>query len=84
MEPIKQPHKPELHQRILERQVLLKASLAALTAGNAKSERARAVEDALAALETHLSGGWDAIAGPGSAALTRWLETSQYLFDKNG
>ena len=48
---------------------------------SAKSERARAVEEALAALKTHLSGGWDKVDELESAALTRWLDSSRFLFD---
>ena len=83
MEAIKQEHKKQLHDRIEERTVELKASLKALQSdpANAKSERARAVEEALAALTTHLSGGWDKVDEGESAALTRWLETSRFLFD---
>ncbi|MDB4969948.1 MAG: hypothetical protein JWN44_5637 [Myxococcales bacterium] len=47
----------------------------------ATSERARAVEEALAALQTHLSGGWDSVDESGSAAITRWLDSSRFLFD---
>lgn len=61
METIKHEHKKQLHERIDERRTQLKASLLGLQANqqSAKSERARAVEEALAALEIHLTGGWE-------------------------
>jgi hypothetical protein len=81
--PIKPEHKKELHDKVLERREQLAASLASLQADpqNAKSERAGAVEAALAALQTHMSGGWESIDEQESAALTRWLESSRFLFD---
>ena len=83
MENIKHEHKKELHDKVLERSAQLKASLLALQTDpqNAKSERARAVEGALAALETHLSGGWELIDASGSVALTTWLDSSRFLVD---
>lgn len=83
METIKHEHKKQLHDRVGERCVQLNLSLVALQCDpqNAGSERARAVEEALAALQTHVSGGWDAIDEQESAALTRWLDTSRFLFD---
>lgn len=83
METIKHEHKKQLHERIDERRTQLKASLLGLQANqqSAKSERARAVEEALAALEIHLTGGWETIDEPASAALTTWLESSRFLFD---
>jgi hypothetical protein len=82
-EPIKHEHKKELHDKVIARREQLAASLAALQADpqNAKSERAGAVEAALAALQTHLGGGWESIDEQESAALTRWLESSRFLFD---
>jgi len=50
---------------------------------SAKSERARAIDAALAALQTHLSGSWDSIDDCESAALTRWLESSRFLVAPN-
>ena len=83
METIKHEHKKQLHDRISERSAQLKLTLAGLQADtqNASSERARAIEEALAALQTHLGGGWDAIDEQESAALTRWLDSSRFLFD---
>jgi hypothetical protein len=83
LETIKHEHKKQLHDRISERCAQLKLSLAGLQSDpqNAASERARAVEDALAALETHLSGGWDSVDEQESASLTRWLESSRFLSD---
>ena len=83
LEMIKHEHKKQLHDRVLERCAQLQASLVGLQADpdSAKSERARAVEDALAALQTHLSGGWESIDESESAALSRWLESSRFLFD---
>ena len=83
LEIIKHEHKKQLHDRVLERCTQLQASLVALQGdpANARSERARAVDSALAALQTHLSGGWDSIDESESAALTRWLESSRFLFD---
>jgi uncharacterized protein YgbK (DUF1537 family) len=80
---IKQEHKKELHERVLERCSQLQSMLVALRADehNAASKRAQAVEEALAALQTHVSGGWDAIDESESAAIARWLETSRFLFD---
>jgi hypothetical protein len=84
MEPIKHEHKKQLHDKIEERTTQLKTSLLALQGNpdSAKSGRARAVGDALAALQSHLSGGWDTVDESESAALVRWLESSQFLFDE--
>jgi hypothetical protein len=78
-------HKKQLHDRVIERSTQLEATLEGLKANthNAKSERAQAIESALAALQTHVSGGWDTIGEPESAAITTWLETSRFLFDSN-
>ena len=83
LEIIKHEHKKQLHDRVLERCTQLQAHLVGLQADphSAKSEHARAVENALAALQTHLSGGWDSIDESESAALTRWLESSRFLSD---
>jgi hypothetical protein len=83
MEAIKHEHKQQLHERVLERCSELKASLKSLQKDpqSAKSERARAVEESLAALDTHMTSGWEAIGEAESAALTRWLESSRFLFD---
>ncbi|HZS40233.1 MAG TPA: hypothetical protein VFF06_25555 [Polyangia bacterium] len=83
METTRPEHKKELHERVQERTVQLKASLVTLQgdAQSAKSERARAVEAALAALDNHMSSGWDAIGEAESAALSRWLESSRFLFE---
>ena len=80
---INHEHKKQLHDRIGERCIELNLSLVALQCDphSAGSERARAVEEALAALETHVSGGWDAVDEQEAAALTRWLESSRFLFD---
>jgi gas vesicle protein len=82
-EPSKHEHKKQLHDRVIERGNELKAMLAGFKSDpqSAKSERAVAIEAALAALETHLGGGWDVIDESESAALTRWLESSRFLFD---
>ena len=83
LEIIRHEHKKQLHDRVLERRAQLEATLVASQDDEhfAKSERARAVENALAALRTHLTGGWEAIDSSESAALTRWLESSRFLFD---
>jgi len=83
LETDKHEHKKQLHDRITERRAQLSLSLGALQSNplSATSERARAVEEALAALETHLGGGWESIDEQESAALTRWLESSRFLFD---
>ena len=83
METIKLEHKKQLHDRIAEREVQLNSTLVGLRSDphNATSDRARAVEEALAALQTHLSGGWDSVDEPESAALTRWLDSSRFLVD---
>ncbi|MCU1280329.1 MAG: hypothetical protein JWM53_3875 [bacterium] len=84
LETIKHEHKKQLHDRVVERRGQLLQSLIGLKADpqNAESERARAVDGALAALETHLTGGWDSIDESESAALTRWLDSSRFLFDE--
>jgi len=86
MEAITHEHKKQLHDRVTERSTQLKAELAGLQgdAQDGKSDRARAVQQALAALETHVRGGWETIDEQESAALTRWLETSRFLFDTPG
>jgi uncharacterized membrane protein YccC len=83
LEIIKHEHKKQLHDRILERCAQLSATLVGLRtdAYNAASKRARAIEEALAALKTHLSGGWDSVDERESAELTRWLDSSRFLFD---
>jgi hypothetical protein len=83
MKPIKHEHKKELHDRVIERSAQLKASLIQLQTDSdgAKSERAQAVEQALAALDTKMSADWNTIDEAGSAALSTWLETSKHLFD---
>ena len=81
MEELKLEHKKQLHERVQERSAQLKATLLTLQADNATSDRARAIEDALAALETHTSGGWDAVDESESAAIGRWLDSSRFLFD---
>ena len=85
MQTTQHEHKKQLHDRVLERSTQLEATLEGLMADphNAKSERARAIEAALAALQTHVSSGWDAIGEPESAAITTWLESSRFLFDSN-
>ena len=82
-EPHKQEHKKELHEKVSARRDQLTATLAGLRTDpqNGKSERAGAVEAALAALQTHVSGGWESIDEQESAALTRWLDSSRFLFD---
>ena len=82
-EPIKYEHKKELHEKVSGRRDQLTATLVRLQADpqNAKSERAGAVEAALAALQTHMSGGWESIDEQESAGLTRWLDSSRFLFD---
>jgi hypothetical protein len=81
--PAKHQHKKQLHDRVVERRDELKAMLLGFQSDppNAKSERALAIEGALAALQTHLGGGWDVIDESESAALTRWLDSSRFLFD---
>ena len=83
MEIIEHEHKKQLHDRVLERCRQLQASLMGLYADphSAKSERARAVEQSLAALQTHLSSGWESIDESEALALTRWLGLSRFLVD---
>lgn len=83
MNTIKHEHKQQLHERIVERcrQMNLTLVTLRLDAKRAKSVRARAIEEALAALETHLIGGWASVDEPEAAALVRWLDSSRYLFD---
>jgi hypothetical protein len=83
LELIKHEHKKQLHARILERCTLLYVTLSGLEANpdTATSERAGAVEEALAALQSHLTGGWDSIDESEAVALARWLRTSRFLVD---
>jgi len=83
LENVQHEHKKQLHDRISERSAQLNMTLAGLQANprSASRERARAIEEALAALQTHLGGGWDSIDEQESAALTRWLDSSRFLFD---
>ena len=83
MENTRHEHKKQLHDRISERSAQLNQTLAGLQAApkNASSERARAIEEALAALQTHVGGGWDSIDEQESAALTKWLDSSRFLVD---
>ena len=76
-------HKKQLHDRVVERADELKAMLVGFRSDpqNAKSERSLAIESALAALDTHVSGGWEVIDESESAALTHWLDSSRFLFD---
>ena len=80
---IKHEHKQQLHERIVERCELMNRTLIALRldAQKATCVRARAIEEALAAVETHLSGGWSSVDESEAAALVRWLKSSRYLFD---
>jgi len=75
--------KKQLHESVLKRRTRLQANLVALQADprQADSERTRAVETSLAALQSHLSGGWQATDESESAALSRWLESSRFLLD---
>ncbi len=84
-EPVKREHKKQLHDRVEERRRQLTATLLGLQLDpqSAKSERASAIEGALAALQTHVSGGWDVVDESESAALVRWLDSSKFLFDSN-
>ena len=84
-EPARREHKKQLHDRVEERRSQLTATLLGLQSDpqSAKSERASAIEGALAALQTHLSGGWDVVDESESAALTRWLDSSRFLFDES-
>jgi hypothetical protein len=81
--PVKHEHKKQLRDRVVERSDELKAMLLGFQSDphNAKSERALAIEGALAALQTHVGGGWEVIDESESAALTRWLDSSRFLFD---
>ena len=83
MEIIEHERKKQLHDRVLERCAQLQASLFGLHSDphTAKSERAHAVEQSLAALRTHLSGGWESIDECEALALTRWLRLSRFLVD---
>ena len=74
-------HKKQLHDLVDERSALLTSTLASLQAEQAGSDRARAIEGAIAALQTHVSGGWDKVGEQESAAIVRWLDQSKFLFD---
>lgn len=74
-------HKKELHQLVDDRHARLKSTLTSLPADQKESEKARAIEGSLAALETHISGGWDKVGEQESAAIVRWLDQSKFLVD---
>ena len=83
MKSVEHEHKKQLHERISERRAQLGLTLSRLRTDphDGGSIRARSIEEALAAVETHFSGGWDAIGELESVSLTRWLDTSRFLFD---
>jgi hypothetical protein len=85
MTPLKTEHKKQLHEQILLRCSELEGTLSTMHNDErlAVSDRARAIEGALAALETHLSGGWEVIGEVEAAELTRWLDTTNVLYEPN-
>jgi hypothetical protein len=72
-----------LHDDILERREQMSLTLAALRSvpRTAKCARARAIDESLATLKTHLSADWSAIEGAEARALAYWLDRSRYLYD---
>ena len=76
-------HDNTLYDDIVERRQQMSLTLAALRTfpRTATCVRARAIDDSLATLKTHLSGGSAAIVGAEAAALTYWLDRSRYLYD---
>lgn len=85
MTPSTSEHKKQLHEQIFLRSGELEGTLSTMQSDErlAVSDRARAIESAQAALETHLSGGWDVVGEVEAAELTRWLETTRSLCDPN-
>jgi hypothetical protein len=83
VEPIEDEQKEQLRVRVLERCARLQASLIALRADPcwATSDRARAVEQSLAALQRHPRGRWQSLDERESLALARWLGLSRFLVD---
>jgi hypothetical protein len=76
-------HNNTLYDDVVERRQQMSLTLAALRTfpRTATCVRARAIDDSLATLKTHLSGGSAAIGGAEAAALTYWLGRSRYLYD---
>jgi hypothetical protein len=72
-----------LHDDIVERRRQMRLTLASLrsAARTATCVRARAIDESLAKLQTHLSAGWDGNNSAQAAALTYWLDRSRYLYD---
>jgi hypothetical protein len=68
---------------IIERRRQMRLTLVSLrsVARTATCVRARAIDESLATLRTHLSAGWDANNRAEAAALTYWLDRSRYLYD---
>jgi hypothetical protein len=76
-------HQNTLHDDIIERRRQMRLTLASLrsVARTATCVRARAIDESLETLQTHLSAGWDAKNSARAAALTYWLDRSRYLYD---
>jgi hypothetical protein len=76
-------HTNTLHDDIVERRHQMRLTLASLrsVARTATCVRARAIDESLATLQTHLSAGWNANNGAETAALKFWLDRSRYLYD---
>jgi hypothetical protein len=83
MNTIAHAHDDTLYDDIAERRQQMSLTLAALRTlpRTATCVRARAIDDSLATLETHLSGGSAAVGSAEAAALTYWLNRSRYLYD---
>ena len=76
-------HDHTLYDDVVERRQQMSSTLAALRAvpRTATCVRARAIDDSLATLQTHLSGGSAASGGAEATALAYWLNRSRYLYD---
>jgi conjugal transfer/entry exclusion protein len=72
-----------IHDDIVERSRQMRMTLASLrsVARTATCMRARAIDESLATLQTHLGAGWDANDSAQAAALTHWLDRSRFLYD---
>src|SRR4051794_31637239 len=74
-------HKKQLHQRIIKRQSQLQAELEQMVRQQkpTRSERERALAEALTTLDMHLATGWENVDGLEAGELSRWLDSTQFL-----
>ncbi len=72
-------HRKQLHERVLERQSQLAATLELLTETAPDSSRVAAISQAIATLDEHLQRPWDEIGELEAGQITRWFDATQSL-----